>query len=230
MRDLSPDRDYRAYWERNIDAWGEFYLDISHGQETLAGPRWFSALYRATVGRLERRLMAERYARTIAFLDAYVKPGMVVSDLGCGTGIFVVEALRRGASVNAIDFTASAVDITRKNVAKYCPNGNVKYHQLDVQRDAIPLSDVTLAMGLTPYLTDLPGFLQHALPRTKLMFCLYVDSNHGANRIRRLVPILNVRNLQCFAREEIDRLYAEHGWTLKERRAFATGFIDLAAG
>ena len=229
MRDLSRDQNYRAYWERNIDAWGEFYLDISHGHETLAGPRWFAALYRSTVGRLERRLMAERYARTIAFLDAYVKPGMVVSDLGCGTGVFVVEALRRGAAVNAVDFTASAVGITQHNVTKYCPDGKVNYHKLDVQRDEIPASDATLAMGLTPYLSDLPAFFERALPKTKMMFCLYVDPNHAANRIRKALPFLNVRGLRYYAREEIDRLYSVHGWTLKERRDFATGYIDLAA-
>jgi len=229
MRDLPRDQNYRAYWERNIDAWGEFYLDISHGHETLAGPRWFAALYRATVGRVERRLMAERYARTIAFLDAYAKPGTVISDLGCGTGVFVVEALQRGAVVNAIDFTGSALEITRRNVAEHCPNGKVNYQQLDVQKNAIPASDATLAMGLTPYLSDLSAFFQQALPKTKFMFCLYVDPEHAANRIRRALPLLNVRGLRCYARDEIDRLYSEHGWMLRERRDFATGYIDLAA-
>ena len=90
------EHDYRSYWNQNIERWGDFYLDISHGHETLNAPPWLAAMYRATVGRLERRLMAERYARTVALLDRFVRPGITLSDLGCGTGIFVVEALKRG--------------------------------------------------------------------------------------------------------------------------------------
>jgi SAM-dependent methyltransferase len=222
------DRNYRAYWDRNIDRWGELYLDISHGHETFAGPAWYSRLYNASIGRIERREMAERYVRTIAFIDAYVKPGMVFSDLGCGTGIFVVRALQRGAVVNAIDFSPAALEITKQNVLKYCPDGRVTYRQADVQANELPISDVTLAMGLTPYLTDLAGFMERALPKTKLLFCLYVDSQHWANRIRTALPFLNVRRLQCYAKNDIDILYTRHGWTLKDRQLFATGYIDLA--
>jgi SAM-dependent methyltransferase len=222
------DRDYRAYWDRNIDRWGELYLDISHGHETLAGPAWCSSLYNASIGRIERRLMLERYARTIAFIDACVKPGMVFSDLGCGTGIFVVKALLRGAIVNAIDFSPTALEITKQNVLKHCPGARVTYQHADVQADELPISDVTLAMGLTPYLTDLAGFMERALPKTKLWFCLYVDPTNWANRIRMALPMLNVRGLRCYSKHEVDILYARHGWTLKNRQSFATGYIDLA--
>jgi predicted RNA methylase len=222
-------RDYRQYWDRNIDKWAELYLQISHGHEELIGPAWFASLYNSTIGRLERRLMAERYTRTITFLDTHVKYGTVFSDLGCGTGIFVVEALRRGAIVNAIDFSSSAIEITKQNVAKYCPDGEVTFQRLDVQVDQLPRSDVTLAMGLTPYLNDLTAFMDRALPTTKLLFCLFVDPTHWANRIRSRFPILNVRDLRMYEKEEVDRLYSHHGWKLKERQPFATGYIDLAS-
>lgn len=221
-------RRYRDYWDENIDKWGEFYLDISHGHEILPGPRWFTGMYHATIGRLERRLMAQRYARTIEFLDAHIRPGIVLSDVGCGTGIFVVEALRRGAVVNAIDFTDMAIEMTRANVAKHCPTGAVRYYQLDVQQQPLPKSDVTLAMGLTPYLTDLPAFFSHTLSNTGMLFCLFVNPRHWANRLRARLPMLNVRGLQCYAVEDVDRLYAQHRWHLIERRRFATGYIDRA--
>jgi len=227
------DYDYRTYWNRNIDRWGELYLDISHGHETLAGPAWYSSLYNGSIGRIERKLMTERYARTVAFIDNFVRPGMVVSDLGCGTGIFVVRALMCGAIVNAIDFSPTALEITKQNVLKHCPKealseGKVTYRQANVQADELPISDVTLAMGLTPYLTNLAGFMEQALPKTKLMFCLYADPRHWANRIRAVLPFLNVRRLQCYTKNEIDLLYSHYGWTLKDRQSFATGYIDLA--
>jgi SAM-dependent methyltransferase len=223
-----PSHQYQQYWDRNIDKWGELYLDISHGHETLVGPAWFSAAYNASIGRLERKLMADRYARTIAFIDAYVKPGTVFSDLGCGTGIFVVEALRRGAIVNAIDFSQSSLNITRKNVNRHFPGGQVNYFQANAQVDQLPHSDVTLAMGLTPYLSDLEAFMQRALPATKLWFCLFIDPEHWANRLRSALPFLNVRQLQYYSREDVDRLYGKYFWKLRGRETFATGYIDLA--
>jgi SAM-dependent methyltransferase len=220
--------DYRAYWDKNIDKWGELYLDISHGAETLSGPVWFARTYQATLGRLERRLMAQRYALTIEFLDKHVRPGMVLSDLGCGTGLFVVHAVRRGATVNAIDFTPKALEITRANVERHCPDGNVRYHQLDVRKDEIPESDATLAMGLTPYLADITAFLENALPKTRLLYCLYIDPSHWANRVRGLLPFLNVRALRWYPRAMIDAEYRRLGWRLLERRRFASGYVDLA--
>lgn len=221
--------NYRDYWEHNVDAWGEYYLDISHGHESLHGPKWLSALYRPTIGRLERRLMTERYARTIQFLDHYVKSGTVVSDLGCGTGVFVIEALKRGAKVNAVDFTQSALATTKKSVEKYFPKGEVSYHQLDIQEMAPPASDITLAQGLTPYISDLPAFMKNALSKTGVLFCLYADPDHWANKLRRSLPFLDVRRLRYHSRESVDALYKTHGWSLIERRDFATGYLDLAS-
>ncbi len=221
--------DYCIYWDKNIDKWGELYLDISHARETLSGPPWFAFLYRTTIGRLERRLMAERYAMTLDFLDNHVQPGMVVTDLGCGTGLFVVHAARRGAAVHAVDFAPRALEITRANVARHCPESRVTYHHLDVQTSDVPASDATLAMGLTPYLSDISGFLGHVLPKTRLLYCLYVDPAYWANRLRRILPFMNVRGLRCHSRGAIDAEYRKHGWRLIERRSFATGYVDLAS-
>lgn len=219
---------YKAYWDRNIDNWSELYLDISHGHETYDRPAWFTRAYHATIGKHERRLMAQRYALTLDFIDKNVTPGSVLSDLGCGTGIFTVEALRRGASVNAIDFSDSSLRTTERTVAKHFPEGKVVYQQANVQTDTLPTSDVTLAMGLAPYLSDIGAFLDRALPATKTMLCLYMDPDHWANRLRSTLPFLNVRELQFADKSEVDRHYARHGWTLVERKPFATGYVDLA--
>jgi predicted RNA methylase len=224
---MISEHDYRSYWNQNIERWGDFYLDISHGHETLNAPPWLAAMYRATVGRLERRLMAERYARTVVFLDRFVRPGITLSDLGCGTGIFVVEALKRGAVVNAIDFAPTAITITRDNVQRYAPSGTVNYRVADVTRDSLPLSDLALAMGLAPYIADLQAFLDNVLPTTEMLLCLYVDPDRWSNRLRAWLPLLNVRRLQFHKRSAVDAIYHRHAWQLIERRNFATGYIDL---
>jgi predicted RNA methylase len=224
-----PRLDYRPYWDENIDKWADLYLEISHGHEKYDAPPWFSRFYAATLGRVERNLMKQRYEQTILFLNKYVKPGITMSDIGCGTGIFVVEALKRGARVNAIDFSPRALEITRTNVARHFPSAAVGYYQVDVQQQTLPLSDVAVAMGVTPYLSDLAAFLANALPTTKLFYCLYVDGKHWANRLRSALPFLNVRGLQFCSREQIDNIYRRYGYRVLERDNFATGFIDLAA-
>lgn len=219
---------FQSYWDQNIDKWGEKYLDISHGHEVFDRPAWFTSVYNATIGRIERRLMKERYRRTIAFLDKNIEPGVVFSDLGCGTGIFVVEAAKRGAIVNAIDFSESSLATTRRNVEANAPNADVRYIRADLQDDvSLPESYVALAMGVTPYLTDIDKFIAKVIPSTAILCVQYTDARHWANRIRRAIPMLDVRSLQCYAPDEVDASYDKHGGFLCWRDKFATGYIDV---
>jgi len=218
---------FQDYWDKNIDLWGEKYLDISHGHEKFNRPAWFTAAYNATIGQLERKLMKERYRRTIELMDLHVKPGSVFSDLGCGTGIFVVEAAKRGASVNAIDFSESALASTRRNVEANVPGANVKYVQADLQNvDNLPESDVSLAMGVTPYLTSIDQFTKEALSKTHILCVQYTDPYNWASIVRKMIPALDVRSLQCYDPEYVDGLYTQHRGLLYDRRKFASGFID----
>ena len=53
---------------------------------------------------------------------ARLKSGMVVYDIGCGSGSISVEAalqVEESGSVHAIDFDAKAVELTKKNIAKF---------------------------------------------------------------------------------------------------------------
>ncbi|GEC14309.1 class I SAM-dependent methyltransferase [Nitrobacter winogradskyi] len=219
---------FQDYWDKNIDRWGDKYLDISHGHEAFDRPAWFTSIYNSTIGRIERRLMKERYRRTIAFLDKNIEPGVVFSDLGCGTGIFVVEAAKRGAIVNAIDFSESSLATTRRNVEANAPNADVSYIHADLQDDKpLPESYVALAMGVTPYLTDIDKFIAKAIRSAAILCIQYTDPNHWANRIRRTMPVLDVRSLQYYSSDEVDASYDKHDGFLCWRDKFATGYIDV---
>jgi SAM-dependent methyltransferase len=221
--------NYEDYWNKNIDLWADKYLEISHGGETFDRPAWFTGLYNATIGRLERRLMKQRYGLTVEFIEEYVKPGTRFSDLGCGTGIFVVEAARRGAIVNAVDFSESSLKTARRIVERNAQGASVTFIQADLQKDPVPKADVTLAMGVTPYLTDINGFLSNVLPKTGILCCQYTDPYAWASIVRRFFPVLDVRSLQCYGKAEIDGLYRVHGASLLRRKAFASGYIDIVA-
>ena len=220
----------KEYWEKNIQKWSKLYLDISHADEKFGCPGFVERIYHALITPIERSLMKKRYHKTIAYFDAYVKPGTVVADLGCGSGIFTVELLRRGAEVRAVDFTQASLEMTRQLVASQCPEliDRVQYFQMDITQQMIPRCDAAFAMGVTPYVEDIETFYDNVLPQTQVFYCQMVDPTSPANLLRRALPMLNVRRLRFHHKRRLDAIYKKHRWTLKRREIFATGYIDLA--
>jgi SAM-dependent methyltransferase len=216
----------REYWQRNIEAFGKFYADIS--EEEFDSPTWLTFFYKRLILPHEKRLMKVRYERTISFIDRFVKSGMTAVDVGCGTGLFTVEMLRRGARVIAVDYAENALKLTRSMVESSVPDleGNVEYMLLDVTEKPLPKSDVSIALGVTPYIHNLEAFLANTLTTTERFYCLYLDRRHWANRLRVLLPIFNVRRARFFDSIQVDRILACHHFRLVDREPFATGFLD----
>lgn len=219
----------KDYWDKNIGNWGKFYLESSHSDEEFNSPSWLTKLYRRFVVPIEARLMAERYRLTMDFIEKYVKPGMTVADIGCGTGIFTVEMLKRGARVIAIDISTSSLEATKKSISRNTPDrlDSVQFLQLNVSENSIPKVDIAIAMGVTPYVAEIEPFYQNILTQTRIFYCLILDPKHWANRIRSALPILNVRNVHCFSRELIDEILHRNKCILIERRNFASGYLDI---
>lgn len=221
----------KGYWNENIEKWGKLYLQISHSEERLDAPRWLESLYHRIITPIEAKLMTERFQLTMKFIEDHVKRDMVVVDLGCGTGIFTVEMLKRGASVIAVDYAQSSLDLTRKAVEELVPNAvsRISYLLADVTYQALPYSDIVLVMGVTPYVENISSFMGNILPNTKMLYCLFLDPKHWTNRVRRYISVLNVRNLCFFDERVIDELYLKYDWKIIDRKKFASGYLDLAS-
>lgn len=219
----------QKYWNDNIDKWADLYLEVSHSHESLHAPGWLDFLYKRLVMPKEAKLMAERFRLTMLFIDQYIHDGTVAVDVGCGTGIFTVEMLRRGAHVKAVDFAQSSLNLTQSLVEKLVPHkkGNVEYLLMDVSQQRLPESDVVLAMGVTPYLQEIAPFYDNILPTTKTFYCLILDPRHWANRLRSMLPVLNVRHMHWFSKSEIDSILERHNWQLIQRIPFASGYLDI---
>lgn len=220
---------YRAYWNENLEFWANYYHEVANGHERFDRPTWFNALYRATAGRIERSEMHRRFLLTRDFIHRNVTPGDIFNDLGCGAGPFTLEAAMLGARVNAVDFAEIAIRNTRMLVNNVAPEATNRVNYLlgDVSEVDLPKADVTLAIGLTCYIPDVCRFLTNVLPKTKLLYCLYIDPDHWANRLRRAIPYLDVRDLQMHSRATVDSCYRKLGRTLMDRQPFATGYLDL---
>lgn len=223
--------DQQEYWNQNIDKWADLYLEISHTEEEIRGNRITKLLYRRFITPYESRLMKDRFRLTMDFIDSHVSESTVVNDIGCGNGIFTVECLRRGASVNAIDFANSALLLTKDRVESLVPESapRVKYFEIDVSKNVLPKADLSLAVGVTPYLDQIEKFLSNVMTTSAISFVHYLDPFHWANIVRRILPFLNVRRLNCFAPKTIDANYTGFQWKLNERRRFASGYIDTAS-
>ncbi len=107
-------------WANN---WKQFYKPMQIGQRLLVKPSW-EALEEETSrivlemdpGMVFGTGTHETTQMCLAQLDALVRPGRRVIDLGCGSGILSVAALLLGAeSAVGVDIDPNAVDIAYNN-------------------------------------------------------------------------------------------------------------------
>jgi len=60
--------------------------------------------------------------RMVQISKGRLKPGMIVYDIGCGSGSMSVEAalqVENSGHVHAVDYDPKAVELTKKNLAKF---------------------------------------------------------------------------------------------------------------
>jgi len=103
-------------------AWKKHYRPIPIGQKLLILPAWLEPADQSrTVVRLDPSMAfgTGTHPTTQLCLEAvenYVQPGQAVIDVGCGSGILSIAALKLGAShALAVDIDADSVRVSREN-------------------------------------------------------------------------------------------------------------------
>ncbi|MEK0376885.1 MAG: precorrin-6Y C5,15-methyltransferase (decarboxylating) subunit CbiT, partial [Nitrosopumilus sp.] len=72
--------------------------------------------------RTENVPITKEEVRTIQISKARLKPGQTVYDIGCGSGSISIEAaiqIESTGKVYAVDYEEKAIEITKKNIAKF---------------------------------------------------------------------------------------------------------------
>ncbi|MBI3841707.1 MAG: precorrin-6Y C5,15-methyltransferase (decarboxylating) subunit CbiT [Thaumarchaeota archaeon] len=73
--------------------------------------------------RIEEVPITKEEVRVIQISKARLAPGHIVYDIGCGSGSISVEAalqIASGGKVYSVDFDPKAIELTKKNIAKFC--------------------------------------------------------------------------------------------------------------
>lgn len=157
-------------WENN---WRQYYKPFTVGESLLVCPEWEHADSRGrTLLRMEPGMAFGTGTHETTFMclelaEKYVKPGDLVYDIGCGTGILGVAALLLGArQVLAVDRDPVAVDAVRINAGLNGVADRVDARQGDLLKGidapadlmfANIIAEVVIAMAGDAYAHIKPG-------------------------------------------------------------------------
>lgn len=118
-----PEAEYRSVPDQDwMSAWKEHYRPIPVGEKILILPAWLESTY---PDRLAIKIDPSMAFGTgthpttqlcLALLEKYVEPGKNIIDVGCGSGILSIGAVKLGAiSALAVDIDSASVRATNEN-------------------------------------------------------------------------------------------------------------------
>ena len=135
-----PPATYRPIKDQDwMAAWKQHYQPLMIGKRLVILPAW---IQQHNPERLPIRINPGMAFGTgthpttqlcLELLESYLKPGERVIDIGCGSGILSIAAMRLGASsVTAVDTDPAAIASTREN-----SNLNQVTSQIDIQQGSL---------------------------------------------------------------------------------------------
>ncbi len=127
----------KNYWDRNSPAFTNQYRTIFGMPVSMVG--------------IFLRLRQNKITKLLAGLS-----GKNVADIGCGSGVFMVEAVKQQRYVYGIDYSDQMLDIARLKLKAYSSH---RFKLIRADAVCLPLKtndiDIVIASGLTDYLTTL---------------------------------------------------------------------------
>lgn len=185
---------YQKLLQQEGDAWSLVAIDLV----SRFGKPDYCFFKKNIYNRVYRRQFIEKELK-------FCKPGMKVLELGCASGWFSLELLRRGATIDAVDIAEGALELAKAYYQKVKIKerlfGNILYIEGDVnninQIELNPPYDIVFARGILHHLPkceELMNFLPKIMKDDSL---LIIDDSASVYKYQ---DHLNAFNLIFFQR------------------------------
>lgn len=172
-----------------------------------ASAAWAALTTDAPLGRIRRTVREGRDLMRATLLEWLPRDlsGRRILDAGCGTGLFAIEAARRGADVLAVDLSPSLIALAQERAPREVGQGTVKFQVDDMLNPALGRFDHVVAMDslihydaadLAHVLAQLSARTVHSLsftfvPRTPALAAMHAVGRlfPGSQRSPQLKPL-----------------------------------------
>jgi ribosomal protein L11 methyltransferase len=163
-----PAPEYKEVEDQDwMAAWRQHYHPIAIGEKLMILPAWLEAQDNQRIAIKINPSMAfgtGTHPTTqicLALLEKHLQPGQTVIDIGCGSGILSVAAVKLGASrVIAVDIDQAAIHSTRENaglngIAERIESGVGSLTEIGLGYFSLHQADLVLVNILAPVIARL---------------------------------------------------------------------------
>jgi len=150
IRELPEDEDWMESWKSNFGI-------LRIGKRLVIKPTWLELDFTASPDDIVIEIdpgiaFGTGYHPTtdtcLQAMEQHIAPGMTVLDLGTGSGILTIAAVKLGAGlVTALDIDSQAVTAARRNFKRLGINKQVRLGQGSVPHPTAPAGDFDLAVA-----------------------------------------------------------------------------------
>ena len=150
IRELPEDEDWMESWKSNFGI-------LRIGKRLVIKPTWLELDFTASPDDIVIEIdpgiaFGTGYHPTtdtcLQAMEQHIAPGMTVLDLGTGSGILTIAAIKLGAGlVTALDIDSQAVTAARRNFRRLGINKQVRLGQGSVPHPTAPAGDFDLAVA-----------------------------------------------------------------------------------
>jgi ubiquinone/menaquinone biosynthesis C-methylase UbiE len=129
---------------------------------------------------VDRQFRSDMFIRfALSFATLGDLSGKTVLDVGCGSGPYVVEALKRGAqSVTAVDPAPTMLALVRERLKAAGFTGQCTLVEGAFPGIQVQPHDYAIVMGVMDYIQDAPAFLSALRPLVKEAAVVSFPSKH----------------------------------------------------
>jgi len=150
IRKLPEDEDW-------MESWKSHFRILRIGKRLVIKPTWLELDFTASPDDIVIEIdpgvaFGTGYHPTtdtcLQAMEQHIAPGMTVLDLGTGSGILTIAAIKLGAGlVTALDIDSQAVTAARRNFRRLSINKQVRLGQGSVPHPTAPAGDFDLAVA-----------------------------------------------------------------------------------